>query len=43
MRFLNLIEVYNIINVDLKHRGEKYYISSVRIERMNVRINEGSD
>ena len=34
MKFLNLIEVYNIINIDLKHRGEKYYISGVRIVRM---------
>ena len=34
MRFLNLIEVYNIINVDLKHRGEKDYISGVWIVRM---------
>ena len=36
MRFFNLIEVYNIINFDLKHRGEKDYISGVR-------ISEGSD
>ena len=27
-------ERYNVINVDLKHRGKSYYILGVRIVRM---------